>query len=186
MSVSTPLSLLLRLKQPDEEAWNLFVELYTPLVFHWATRSGLQPQDAAELVQEVFLTLVQVLPSFEYDAQGSFRAWLYTVLRRKWIDLRRKQARLPPDDAGLSSASGPDELADLEEREYRSFLVHRALELVEQELGATTIAAFRATAIQQRPAAEVAQELGISENAVYQARRRVMHKLKEQLAGLWP
>jgi RNA polymerase sigma-70 factor (ECF subfamily) len=182
---STPQSLLLRLRQPDDAAWGQFVDLYTPLLFHWATRSGLQQQDALELVQEMFLTLVQALPSFEYDRHGSFRAWLYTMLRRKWVDLRRKQTRLPGNDAGLSAAQAPDELVEIHEREYRAFLIRRGLELVEQELGATTIAAFRATALDERPTSEVACELGISENAVYQARRRVLRKLKEQLAGLW-
>jgi DNA-directed RNA polymerase specialized sigma24 family protein len=56
---STSVSLLQRLKQPDaQEAWARFVHLYTPLFFYWACRLGLQESDAADLVQEVFMTLV--------------------------------------------------------------------------------------------------------------------------------
>lgn len=41
-SVDTPGSLLERLRQPgDEEAWQRFVRLYTPLLIHWAGRVGI-------------------------------------------------------------------------------------------------------------------------------------------------
>ena len=82
---STPASLLLRLRQPsDEEAWKRFVRIYTPLLWHWAERWGLQADDAADLVQEVFVVLLKSLPTFEYDRNRSFRAWLHTVVRTKW------------------------------------------------------------------------------------------------------
>ena len=42
---STSGSLLARLRQPsDEAAWVRFVKLYTPLLYHWAQRSGLAEQ----------------------------------------------------------------------------------------------------------------------------------------------
>ena len=64
----TPSSLLERLRQPFEAAaWEQFVSLYTPLIYSWGRRVGLQEQDAADLVQDVFVTLVQVLPTFTYD-----------------------------------------------------------------------------------------------------------------------
>jgi RNA polymerase sigma-70 factor (ECF subfamily) len=44
----------------------------------------LQESDAADLVQEVFMTLVQKLPEFEYEADKNFRAWLRAVLVNKW------------------------------------------------------------------------------------------------------
>ena len=185
MSSSTSLSLLVQLREPDSTAWNQFVELYTPLLYHWATRSGLSHHDAAELSQEVFITLLHALPTFQYDRQRSFRAWLYTIMRNKWTDLLRKRGKLPGDDAGLSAAAAPSDILELEEAEYRSHLIHRAMELVEAEIGATTIAAFRKTAIEKLPTSEVAKELGISENAIYLARRRVMQRLREHLEGMW-
>jgi len=49
---STSASLLERLKQPAAQAsWARFVNLYTPLLFYWARRLGLQESDAADLVQ---------------------------------------------------------------------------------------------------------------------------------------
>lgn len=65
-------SLLERLRNPAEAAaWNRFVPLYTPFIYHWAPGAGRQPADAADLVQEVRTSLVQSLPRFEYDSQKS-------------------------------------------------------------------------------------------------------------------
>jgi RNA polymerase sigma-70 factor (ECF subfamily) len=48
---TTSSSLLDRLRRPaDAEAWARFVELYTPLLYRWARRLGLQDADAADLV----------------------------------------------------------------------------------------------------------------------------------------
>ena len=39
----TPASLLERLRDPAaEDAWRRFVELYTPLLFYWGRKCGLQ------------------------------------------------------------------------------------------------------------------------------------------------
>ena len=64
---TTSTSLLIRLRQPtDREAWSRFVKLYGPLIFKWARRTGLQSEDAADLVQDVMALLVQKLPAFQF------------------------------------------------------------------------------------------------------------------------
>src|SRR5436309_3849306 len=95
---STSTSLLLRLRQPAPAAsWERFVQLYTPLLRPWARRRLGRDDDAADdLVQEVFAVLVQRLPTFEYAPAKSFRAWLWTVMRSKWIDGQRRAKNAPP------------------------------------------------------------------------------------------
>lgn len=91
---TTSVSLLERLRTPaDEAAWRQFVDLYTPLLCHWGRRAGLQDSDLSDLIQDVFTTLVRVLPEFEYDAHKSFRGWLKTILLNRWrnIAARRHQ-----------------------------------------------------------------------------------------------
>jgi hypothetical protein len=48
--------------------------MYTPLFFAWTKRLGLDDHAAADLVQDLFTVLVEQLPHFDYDQQGSFRA----------------------------------------------------------------------------------------------------------------
>ena len=55
------------------------MKLYSPLIYYWARKAGMQHQDAADLVQDVLTVAIQKLPEFEYDRAKSFRSWLRTV-----------------------------------------------------------------------------------------------------------
>ncbi len=53
-SQSTRMSLLLRLRDGQSaRAWSEFVDIYSPVIYGFARRQGLQDADAADLVQEV-------------------------------------------------------------------------------------------------------------------------------------
>lgn len=186
-SNATPASLLLRLRQPDgPRAWEEFVHLYTPLLYRWARRAGLAEADAADLVQDVFALLLVKLPEFRYDRHGSFRAWLRTVALNKWRENLRRRGPLPRqlDDAALAELPGRDDGDPFAEEEYRRFVAGRALQLMQVEFPTAVWKACWETATNGRPAAEVAAELGISIDAVYTARYRVLRRLREQLEGL--
>src|SRR5438094_3784820 len=130
---TTSVSLLERLRQPSaQEAWTLFVDLYTPLLFSWARRNGLKDQDAADLVQDVLTALVRKLPEFTYDRQKSFRSWLFTITYNKCRDLRRRRAAQAVEvgDVGLQHLAGPGGLDEFEEAEYRQQLVTRTMQVV--------------------------------------------------------
>src|SRR3954451_10319680 len=90
---ATRASLLLRLRDPrDAEAWREFVELYTPLVYGYARKQGLQEADASDLTQDVLGAVVGGIGRLDYDpGRGAFRNWLFTVVRRKLTDWRRTQ-----------------------------------------------------------------------------------------------
>jgi RNA polymerase sigma-70 factor (ECF subfamily) len=181
-------SLLEQLRQPASPtaagpAWGRFVQLYTPLLFFWGRRLGLQEQDAADLVQDVFATLLQKLPDFRYDSGRTFRGWLRTVILNKWRDRRRRPAPalLGSDAGGLADSADPDALG---EAEYRQHLVRRALHLMQAEFSDKTWKACWEHVAAGRPAAEVAAELGICPGAVYVAKARVLRRLREVLDGL--
>jgi RNA polymerase sigma-70 factor (ECF subfamily) len=183
---STSPTLLERLRSPqDQQAWRRFVELYTPLLLYWAGRAGLQPQDAADLVQDVLAQLVTALPDFRYDGQGTFRGWLRRVTLNKWADIRRRRVPTPIDADGeqLAQLAGPDSERFWQE-EYQQHLVRRALEIMQDHFEPVTWRACLETTLHDRPAADVARELGISEASVYTAKSRVLRRLREELAGM--
>jgi RNA polymerase sigma-70 factor (ECF subfamily) len=184
---STSPSLLERLRQPGQpEAWNRFVELYTPLLLYWARRLGLQPHDAADLVQDVFTALVQKLPDFAYDPRKTFRGWLRKVVHNKWHD-RQRRRNLPvasPAEGHLSDVVGPDGLDAFWDGEHRQHLVRRALELMQAEFEPKTWKACWEFVVAEKSAAEVAGELGMTVHAVHVAKWRVLRRLRQELAGL--
>lgn len=185
---TTPHSLLERLRSPTEEAaWGRFVELYTPLLYHWARRFGLQQEDAADLVQEVFSILAVELPSFRCDSKQRFRGWLWTVTRNKWRSRQRRLAVRPQEVGDADLAAVADDNSDgLEETEYRKYLVGRALQIMQGEFEPTTWKACWLYVVEGRSSADVAAELGLSVNAVHLAKSRVLRRLRQELEGLLP
>ena len=182
---TTPVSLLERVRRPGEEqAWSRFVEMYTPLLFYWARRMGLQESDAADLVQDVFTTLVQKLPEFVYDRGRSFRSWLRTVLHNKWRDQQRRAAVRGVQDSRLGDRPAPEDSEGPWDEEYRQLLVARALELMQNEFQPTTWKACWEMVVSGRSGAEVAASLGLTVDAVYAAKSRVLRRLRQELEGL--
>jgi RNA polymerase sigma-70 factor (ECF subfamily) len=182
---TTSVSLLQRLRQPGEaEAWERFVSLYTPLLYYWARKIGVQEADVSDLVQDVFALLLQKLPQFVHDRQGSFRGWLRTVTLNKWRERCRRWAPPVDPDAPLADLAVPDGAEAFWEAEYRQRLVGRALEVMQAEFQPTTWKACWQHVVEGRPVAEVAEELGLSANAVYLAKARVLRRLHQELDGL--
>ena len=182
--VKTPVSLLERLRNPeDQSAWGRFVDLYTPLLCYWGRRAELQEPDIADLVQDVFQTLVRKLPEFTYDRGGTFRGWLRTILLNQWRTTVRRRVERPLEEGHeVADRADPDEAI---EKEYRDFLVSRALHIMKTDFQPTTWQACWEHVVCDRPVAEVAAKLGISVKAVYLAKARVVRRLRQELEGLW-
>src|SRR5438067_13267951 len=89
----TRASLLVRLRDPrDEAAWTEFVNLYAPLIYGYLRKQGLQDADAVDLSQEVISAVAGAVGRLDYDPhRGTFRTWLFTVVRRKLSNWRRAQ-----------------------------------------------------------------------------------------------
>ena len=184
---STSATLLQRLRKADDRvAWDQFVELYTPLLLFWARKAGLQGADAEDLVQEVLMALLAKMPEFRYDPTHSFRSWLRTVTLNRWRNRRRSadRARLTLDQQVLDEQAVADPLVDFWETEYRQHLLRIAQDRIRPEFQPATWQAYLLTAVEGRPAPEVAEQLNLSVGAVYVARSRVLARLRELLEGL--
>lgn len=182
----TPVSLLERLRrEPEERDWERFVDLYSPMLYSWAQRLGLSAEDGADLVQEVLTRLVRKLPEFAYDSQLRFRGWLRTVFVNQARDWQRKEkfhaAAQRPD---METLLTPDQLDRWIDEDYARQVIARAAELLRPEYADNTWRAFWETAVKERPGAEVAAELSMTPEAVYQAKSRILRRLRQELEGL--
>jgi RNA polymerase sigma-70 factor (ECF subfamily) len=185
--------LLVRIRdRGDRAAWEQFAGLYTPLLLRFARRHGLQEADAHDLVQEVLKAVTTAAERLEYDPRrGSFRGWLYTVARSKLSNLLAARARQAQGsgDTGvqglLEQQPGPaaDDSAEWD-AEYERRLFAWAAEQVRADFQEKTWQAFWQSAVEGKPAAQVAEALGLSVGAVYVAKSRVMARLKEQVQEL--
>ena len=178
----TPGSLLERLREAsDPDAWNRFVQLYTPLLYHFARRIGLQEADVADLVQDVFLLLYRKMPEFVYKPGKSFRAWLRTLTINHWRNRREKrQTKSLQDDHLLGSDPG----LEFEEAEYRRHLIDRALRVIRSDFEPMTWELCWAAVTSGQRAEEIARQHAVSIDVVYVSKMRVLKRLRTELEGL--
>jgi RNA polymerase sigma-70 factor, ECF subfamily len=183
----TPATLLEQVRHAhNQTAWEHFVRLYTPLLLNLARKLKLQEADTADMVQDVFVALVQAMPHFQYDRNRSFRAWLGTLALNRWRDRLRKRVAMPVGHADpvWEALAAVDPKEAFEETEYRETLLSRALALVRPEFSPGVWEMFRLTTLSGIAPAEAARRLDATANAVYLARARVVRRLREVLTGL--
>ena len=173
---TTPPTLLERLRKTDDEAaWSRLVQLYTPLLFYWVRRCGESEHDAADLVQEVFVILLRTLPTFQYDRNGKFRAWLARSCSTACATVNGGRPEVEKVlGEGAPEPAAADNVEEFWEKEYQAELARRALELMQTDFAPATWMACWETVVEGRSTEDVARELGISENAVYLSRCRVL------------
>lgn len=183
---STSVSLLDRLKSASQQqSWQRFVELYAPLLYHWVSRYGVSKNDAADVVQEVFAVLVEKLPNFNYDTNGSFRGWLHTITRNKCHDRLRRLVADRKAKEKLNANQAEPGAGDLfTEAEYLQAVGQKALQLMQAEFEPSTWKACWESVVEGRSVEEISGRLGISANSVYLSKSRVLRKLREELSGL--
>lgn len=151
------------------------------MLFAWARRLGLESDDAADFVQDLFVTLVQKMPTFEYDSRHSFRAWLKTIAFNRW---RNWVAKKRPVVLGDEHPAIPDSVAEFIEADYLSVVSRRALQIMKSDFEDETWRACWLVVGERMSAQEAATELGIGVAKVYVAKSRVLARLRQELDGL--
>jgi RNA polymerase sigma-70 factor (ECF subfamily) len=182
---------LQRIRGGDTSGWRQVVDLYTPLIYHWCRRWGVEGADAEDVLQEVFQAAAQGIADFRREREGdTFRGWLRGITRHKVLAYWRGHGRHPEASGGsdawrrLQELPEPDAPEDAEEATQASALYHRAVGLLRGEFEQRTWQAFWRTAVDGQPATTVAGELDMSANAVRMAKSRVLRRLREELGDL--
>jgi RNA polymerase sigma-70 factor, ECF subfamily len=188
LMLSTQSSLLHHLKHSklgDQEGWTRFVKIYTPLCFEFARRLGIPESEQPDVVQEMMVRVLRGIGSFERRSDGSFRGWLFRLLKNAWIDwLRRNAPSLQVADKQVFEASQADPLKLIAEQEYRQYMLRRVHELVLAEFPTSNQVVFQHVVIDQHPPEEVAKTLGVSLNAIYLIRSRMLRRIRDALVDL--
>lgn len=184
---ATSITLLSELKAGDDSGWHQFVHLYTPLIYVWCTKGGLQEADAADVCQEVFRAVARGIEKLEYNQPGnSFRGWLWTITRRTLSQhYRREQAR-PRADGGTAAYAQISQVPDWIDNETApdftggdAEVMRRAAELIRGDFAERTWQAFWLSTVEELPTAVVAERLKMTTNGVRQSKFRVLSRLKE-------
>jgi RNA polymerase sigma-70 factor (ECF subfamily) len=154
-------------------------------------RYFLQAQDIDDLVQDVLGVVIRKLPQFQHQGRkGAFRTWLRnTAVNQLRVFWRSKHYRPAVGDPEFLRAiekleDSSSELSCLWDREHDRHLSERLLEAIAPEFAPKTWQAFRRVVLDGEKASIVAVELGLSTNAVYIAKTRVLSRLRQEGDGL--
>ncbi len=181
-SIST--TLLDRIRGQEADGWARLVALFTPTLSRWCRDAGVPEADLDDVVQEVFVSVARSILNFRREGPNdSFGAWLRRIARNRSLDSlrrgRRRKEVLPGDDLPEPEAHAPGFSAEEVAEIYAI-----AAEQARAEFAPRVFRAFEQTALEGRPAREVAEELGMTRAAVYQARHRVYLRLRADLRDL--
>lgn len=183
---TTRATLLLRIRDhEDQESWKQFVDIYAPILMDYASRKGMQHQDASDVVQEVMQAVANSIEQFQYDpSQGRFRGWLHTLTRNQIINHQKRNARhQAAGDTAVQQllSNQPDSTSDDDNDWNGSFhqqLMQYAMEELQKEFPHDLWQAFYQTAVEGKKPREVAQSLRMTTGHVYVAKSRILTKIR--------
>lgn len=175
----------------NQRAWRFVVSRYRPLLLGFAARMGLAPTDAEDAAQIVLMEFVNAYRLGAYDrSKGRLGQWIFGIARKQVANCKRRLPREHTPHRDTRTTAFFDRLPDetLGEPTWRAKqdadLLQRCLEMVREEVSPQTMEAFHLFALLGRAAQDVARELGMTENAVFGAKRRVLHRVRELAAEL--
>lgn len=185
----TRASLLMALGRHSEDAWSEFLSVYENAIFRFCRAKGLQEADARDAVQDVMEAVMERLPTWDTDRRrGSFRGWIFRVARNIAIDRITQRARkfhATGDPRVSELLNQVPAAAETEfENEYQKSLFDLASKQVRGEVRDVTWRSFCLTALEGRPAEEIAAELGVPVGSVYTSKCRVVARIKARVAEL--
>lgn len=172
-------ALIERAQEGDEDAFEQIVEMHADRVYGALRRFGLDPDEAGDVAQEVFLRAWRGIARFEGRAQLS--TWLYRIA---FNEAQRRLARRGPLEQGegeeaLRSLPGPPgegPEARIAERE-----LEQALERALAQLPADWRAAVVLRDLEGLSSAEAAAASGVREAAFKSRLHRGRMRLRELL-----
>lgn len=166
----------------SREHFDLLYETYFPRVYRFALKRLRDPGEAEDVAQEVFMTLLKALASYQGDS--SLLVWIFGITRNK-VNRRFRKPRpylesLEGERAVEVEGAGaaPDEAV-----EARRMLT-RCEQIIEKDLTSLQRRIFHLKHLRQQPIRAIAIALGKSEDAIKANLYRMRRALADGTPGL--
>ena len=154
----------------------------------FARRCGLSEAQGEDAVQDALVRFLEDYRAGRYEREkGRLGSWLFALMYQSIRSHRRDGGRAPIQSPGAEARSGrttffsalPDEREAKEawEEDWERCAIDTCLGRLRAEVSADHYRAFELTTVRRVPAHEVAQQLGMTRDAVYQARFRALKRL---------
>ena len=183
--------LLKRIRESDESAWQQFIARYEGRLLAYVRKRMLDATLSEDIVQETFIGFLTSLPN--YDGETPIDSFLYSIAAHKIVDALRKQGRRPtvPLVVGESRSADPigpgrkasSMMRSRDDRSIEQYVVKQCLsELIEHWFRNREFERLRCAEllfVLGRRNRDVADELGLSEQAVANHKYAIVARLKD-------
>lgn len=179
-------------KDDPEQYFRALFERYYGQVNRYFRRKGMDPEDARDLAQEVFLNVHRGLPELRQEAQ--FQSWLYAISANVYKNelerlgaKKRAAVHVPLEDESpgeLDFQPRSQRVIDPRPRPMEALLEKEKLERLRQaltELPEQMQRCVRMRVSEDKPYKEIADLLGVSINTVKAHLRQARIALKDKL-----
>jgi len=189
-SASTSTGLIRRVRDGDAAAWRELVDLYGPTLYSWCRRSDLNADEAADIVQEVFLNVSRAIKDFDHDqADSTFRGWLRRIAQNVIRQTIRNRKGHLPAEGGTDAHQRFLEISDYDlstpsTGTAEGGLVQYSLDQLRADFEETTWQAFWLVAVDGITSTEAAERLGMTPSAVRHAKARVLRRLRQEAGNV--
>ena len=183
---------ILEREAPDTvlmESWNEFYRMYSNLIRRFVVAQGVRESDVDDCVQEVWNTVALKLVEFRHPVKHpGLRAWLYTVVRSKAMDLLRKKQRTAAEslsdivEKGQEPSGREPDPASHFERDWEDAVLHTVLAELRPSISDTNYRLLRMRLLKGLDVATVASELDLKPDQVRYRQHRVLKKVKARLS----
>jgi len=184
--------------QSNELAWAHIDQRFRPVIVGLARRLGLRESEADEVGQQTLSEFVKAYREGRYDrTKGRLSSWILGIAHHTTLKVMRGSRRA--GGAGVGGSTWLDEVPSGEEthpphEQLRSIwtderdrcILERALGVLRDESAVDdrTLLAFELVGLRGVPAAQVAEQCGMSVDQVYVAKNRVTKRLRGLVAEL--
>ena len=184
MTSETSLTLLHSIQcAPDPGSWQKFCEIYYPLVCRWCQSALKANEDFLDVAQDVFLEIHKKIKHFKRTGEGSFRIWLKDIITANISNYNKKKFPHLLSHDQLDREVGACFGREWDEN-YVSEVFSKACKYIMVEFEPKSWEAFVKTHFGDADPEQTAKELGLTPNAVYIARYRILKRLKEYVEEL--
>lgn len=176
----------------ENPSWAQLVDQHFDRVYAWGRESGMDDHTAADIAQEVFVSALGSLHRFEKSSSSTFGGWLKTICKRRIADYWRRRREVPMGGTDalvmfsqltmIRESLDPDQVNQSLDDDH----LLAAVATVQTEFETLSWRAFWMTTVEGRSATDVAFDLGLTRNAVYLAKSRILKRLRIVLAGKFP
>ncbi len=186
---NTSPSLILRVRESnDSGSWETFEAVYSPVVRAYCRRRGIQEADIDDLVQEVMTSVAKAIRNFDYDpSRGKFRSWFGTITANRvktFLSLRSTRNRHLQHSAEKAIHFSDSIIESDWDLVFCQEVLRAACNRICPRFENETWSCFEKTWLANRPALEVASELGLPIHTVYVNKSRVLKQLEQEVRML--